>query len=136
MATLRDFVNFSSATKLSEQLFVTRGNLNSVIECTKIIDPLNTSLEQLLTDLQMKYRDNLEGVSLKSYLYSTASKLAVIKNFREEAFNLHTDFTSQEVKAAPLGYFKDFIDPDQFKFLYKLSNLPQNPTSINQQMSH
>ncbi len=72
----------------------------------------------------MKYRDNLDGVSIQTYLYSTASKLAVVKNFREEAFNLHTDFTSQEVKVAPIVHLKDFIDPDQFKYLYKLSNLP------------
>ena len=92
--TLRDFLTSLGSEKVSDRLFVSRSNLNSVCECTKVIEPTQSTLEQLLTDLQLKYRDNLDGVSIQAYLYSTASKLAVVKNFREEAFNLHTDFSS------------------------------------------
>lgn len=57
-------------------------------ECTKVVDVKSTSVEELLTDLQMKYRDNLDGTSVIDYLYSNSGKLALVKNFRDEAFTL------------------------------------------------
>ena len=56
----------------------------------------------MLNDLQMKYRDTLDGVSVKDYLYSNSSKLAVIKGFREETFGLIGKYPPKEIKNAPL----------------------------------
>jgi hypothetical protein len=39
----------------------------------------------------MKYRDTFDGLTVENYLYSTASKLALIKNFREEVFGLFSE---------------------------------------------
>jgi hypothetical protein len=79
----------------------------------------------------MKYRDSLDGVSVENYLYSTASKLAVIKNFRDEAFSQLKMKSPDEVRGSPICHIKDFTNTDQFKYGYKLSNLPMNPTALN-----
>lgn len=92
-----------------------------------------TSLETVLTDLSLKYRDTLEGKTASNYLYTTTSKLAVVKNFREEALTLLCEYSQAEVKAAPVAHLKDFLSVDQFKYSYKLSNLPINPTALHQQ---
>lgn len=81
----------------------------------------------------MKYRDTYDGIDAKFFLYSTSSKLAVVKNFREEAFELIKDFKSEDVKSSPLAHLKEYSNPDQFKYLFKLSNLPMNPTAMNQE---
>jgi len=86
--TLNDLCSIKSSELIGEHLFVTRSNLNSIFECTKVIHPRTSTLEGLLTDLQMKYRDTYEGVSIINYLYSTASKLSVIKSFRDETQSL------------------------------------------------
>ena len=63
----------------------------------------------------MKYKDSLEGLTLETYLYSTASKLALIKNFRDEAFKLLSTNPSDIVRKAPICLLRDFTSTDQFK---------------------
>jgi hypothetical protein len=81
----------------------------------------------------MKYRESFDGISVTQFLYSNTSKLAVIKNFREEALGLAKGYTPDQVKKGALVHLKDFTDPEQFKYLFKLSNLPMNPTMLKQQ---
>ena len=74
-----------------------------------MIDPRTTSLETLLTDLQMKYRESFDGVSVQQYLYSKVSKLALVNNFREKAFELLSDYSPEIVKEGHLCHLKDFL---------------------------
>lgn len=60
----------------------------------------------------MKYKENLDGLTLENYLYSTASKLAVIKNFRDEAFSHLGTHPSDKVKSAPVCLLRDFTSTD------------------------
>lgn len=81
----------------------------------------------------MKYRESFDGVTVTQFLYSNTSKLAVIKNFREEVIGMAKEYSPESVKKGALVHLKDFAEPEQFKYLYKLSNLPMNPTMLKQQ---
>lgn len=130
-STARAVIEAGNLERIGSYLFYTRGNPHVVSECTKVVDVKSTSVEQLLTDLQMKYRDNLDGTSVTDYLYSTSGKLALVKNFRDEAFGLLARHPAEQIKQAPLIHLKDFSSTDQTKYLYKFSNLPMNPTALN-----
>ena len=58
------------------------------------------------------------------------SKLAIVNNFREEAFELLSEYSPEIVKEGHLCHLKDFLQQDQFKYLFRLSNLPMNPTML------
>ena len=62
--------------------------------------------------MQMKYRDSLDGTSVTDYLYSNAGKLAVIKNFRDEALELMKEMPENEVKASPVVHLRDYSSTD------------------------
>jgi hypothetical protein len=88
-----------------------------------------------MSDLQQKYRETLEGTSTLTFLYSNSSKLAVMKNFREEVFGLMRSKPLEEIKASPIVHLKDFASSDQIKYLFKPLSLPMNPTALNQAKS-
>lgn len=110
---------------------MSKGSPHTVLECAKLVDTNKTSIQELLGDLQMKYKDTMEGLNLESYLYSTASKLALVKNFRDEALSLVTKHAPEVIRAAPVCIMRDVTSSDQFKHSYRLSNLPMNPTQFN-----
>ena len=112
---------------------MTRQSPTTIFECTQTIDLNESSLEKVITDLQIKYKDTYDGIDAKFFLYSTSSKLALVKNFRDEAVGLLTDFTSEDVKGSPLAHLKEYSNTDQFKYWFKLSNLPMNPTAMSQE---
>ena len=64
----------------------------------------------------MKYRDNLNGTSVTDYLYSNSGKLALVKNFRDEAFSLLSTYPPDHIKQGPLIHLKDFFSVDQTKY--------------------
>ena len=59
----------------------------------------------------------------------------MIKNFREEAINLLQIYPSEEIKDGEVAHLKDVYISDQFRYLFKLSNLPMNPTQFNAEIN-
>jgi hypothetical protein len=82
----------------------------------------------------MKYRDTFDGLTVENYLDSTASKLALIKNFREEVFGLFSEQLPEQVRGSLICHLKDISGnlDQQCKQLYHLPNLPMNPTALKQ----
>lgn len=80
----------------------------------------------------MKYRPSLDGISVTQYLYSTESKLAIVKQFRDEACTLIGQYDKKDIKYSHVAHLKDYSSTEQCKFAYKLSSFPMNPTALNQ----
>lgn len=77
-----------------------------------MLDVTQTTVETLLTELQMKYKESLDGLNLESYLYSTASKLALVKNFKDEVFSMLSTQPSEMVRASPVCLMRDYTQTD------------------------
>jgi len=57
-------------------------------------------------------------------LYNFTTKLQLIKKFREESFDLLSNYEPEYIRNKPIVYLKEFANLDQFKYSYKLSGIP------------